>query len=176
MTAAAKEYGGALFDLAREEDLLDRVYDDMQTVAALFEQNPAYRHLLEDPALHKAERLDLLDQAFREGVHPYVLNFLKLLCEHGGLGEVPGCLTRYRELLYEVRGILPVTAVTAAPLTDAQKQALCGRLQAMTGKTVQLDCRIDTAVLGGVRLHYAGRELDGTVQGQLTRLRELLTT
>lgn len=175
MTAAEKEYGGALFALAKEENLLDEVADGLRIALTEIRENPGYLKLVENPAVKKDERLALLDRAFRGGVHPYVLNFLKILCERGILSSLPGCCDEYRDSLYEVRGILPVTAWTAAELDEEQKQALTKKLEQTTGKQVLLTCRTDASLLGGVRLTYAGRELDGTVKGRLDKLRELLT-
>ena len=104
-----------------------------------------------------------------------MLNFLKILCERGMLASLPGCCDEYRDSLYEARGILPVTAWTAAPLDEKQTKALTEKLEKTTGKQVLLTCRTDASLLGGVRLSYAGRELDGTVKGRLDKLREILT-
>ena len=174
MTAAEKEYGGALFSLASDEGLLDEVFEGLETVKKAFEQNPGYLRLVENPAVKKDERLRLLDEALRGGVHPYVLNFVKILCERRLLTSLNGCCEEYRNSLYEARGILPVTAWSAAPLSAAQQKALTDKLAKTTGKTSLLTCRVDAALLGGVRLTYAGRELDGTVQGRLAKLREAL--
>lgn len=175
MTAAEKEYGGALFALASEENLLDEVAQGLRAALAAIRGNPEYLKLVENPAMKKDERLALLDGAFRGNVHPYVLNFLKILCERGMLASLPGCCDEYRDSLYEARGILPVTAWTAAPLDEKQTKALTEKLEKTTGKQVLLTCRTDASLLGGVRLSYAGRELDGTVKGRLDKLREILT-
>ena len=174
MTAAEKEYGGALFSLAAEEGLLDEILEGLEAVQKAFDENPGYLRLVENPAVKKDERLGLLDEALRGGVHPYVLNFVKILCERGMLASLPGSCAEYRDSPYEARGIPPVPAWTAAPLSEAQRKALTDKLAKTTGKTILLTCSVDAALLGGVRLTYAGRELDGTVQGRLAKLREAL--
>ena len=59
-------------------------------------------------------------------------------------------------------------------MTDAQKQRLTDKLTDMTGKTVALVCREDPAVLGGIRLNFDGKQVDGTVQGRLETMSKLL--
>ena len=66
-------------------------------------------------------------------------------------------------------------AVSAVPLTEAQREALRDKLSAKLGKTILLENRIDPSVLGGVKLRYQGRELDGTAAGRLSSLRRALT-
>lgn len=174
MTAAEKEYGGALYSLAMDEHLEDEVLSGLGEVKQLLAENPAYTKLLANPAVKKEERLALLDEALRGAVHPYVLNFCKILCEKYALTSLSGCEAEFRTRLYETRGILPVTATTAVALTQAQADALKAKLESATGKQVLLENHVDARVLGGVKLAYAGKELDGTAAGRLAALRSQL--
>ncbi len=174
MTALEKEYGDAVYALADEENCVDQVMEGLTLAVEAFRAEPGYLTLVQNPALPKEERLGLLDQAF-EGVHPYVLHLLKLLCERSALGLSAGCLEQFRTLVYAQRGILPVEVISAVPLTDSQQDALRQKLAAKTGKTIELHSRLDPAVLGGVKLRCQGRELDGTAAGRLDALRRLLT-
>ena len=174
MTALEKEYGDAIYSLALEEDCLDEVLEGLELAVGVFRDNPGYLTLVQNPALSKEERLGLLDQAF-EGAHPYVLNLLKLLCERSALGLTAGCFEQLQALVYAQRGILPVEVISAVALTDAQQEALREKLTAKTGKTILLQSKLDPSVLGGVKLRYDGRELDGTAAGRLDALRHMLT-
>ena len=177
MTAAEKEYGGALYDLAVEEHCEDAVLEGFALAVDAFEQTPEYLKLVQNPAVPLAERLTLLDEAF-SGAHEYVRSLLKILCEKSALGIASGCLQEYRARFNAARGILPVEAITAVPLDEAQKKALCEKLLGQLGGTVrsiQLKNVVDPSVMGGVRLRYEGKELDGTAAGRLAALRRILT-
>ena len=65
-------------------------------------------------------------------------------------------------------------AVTAAKMTAQQKEKLQKKLEAVTGKTVQLCCRVEPACMGGVRLDYDGKRIDGTVKNRLDAMKEQL--
>ena len=174
MTALEKEYGDALYSLALEENCLDEALEGLTLAVSAFHENPGYLRLVQNPALPKEERLSLLAQAFT-GVHPYVLHLLKLLWERSALSLSFGALEQYKSLLYAQRGILPVEAISAVPLTEAQQQALQDKLAAKTGKTILLETKLDPSLLGGVKLRYEGKELDGTSAGRLAALRRTLT-
>lgn len=174
MTALEKEYGDALYSLTVEENCPDEVLEGLSLAVTAFRENPGYLTLVQNPALPKEERLGLLDKAF-EGAHPYVLHLLKLLCERSALSLAPGALEQFKSLLYQERGILPVEAVSAVPLTEAQRKALTDKLSAKTGKTILLETKLDPDLLGGVKLRYEGKELDGTAAGRLSALRRVLT-
>ena len=171
MTEIARMYGGSLYDLAAEEGLDGQILGELDQAAALLKSNPEYLHLLSIPSIPKKERCALLDEALRGQVHLYVLNFLKILCEHGTLRELPGCARAYRIRYNAAHGILEATATSAVPLTEEQKTALRQKLEATTGKTIHLAAKVDKAVLGGIRLDIEGTELDGTVRNRLASLR-----
>ena len=172
MTETAKMYGGSLYDLAAEEGLETRILGELDEAVDLLKANPDYLRLLSTPSIPKKERCGLLDEALRDQVHLYVLNFLKILCEKGTLRELSGCARAYRIRYNEAHGILEATATTAIAMTPAQEQSLHTRLEALTGKTIDLKTKVDPKVLGGIRLDIEGTELDGTVQNRLAALRK----
>ena len=95
MTQIARLYGGSMYDLAAEEQLTDTVLEQMQTIRQLFRENPDYVKLLSEPSIPKEERTKLLDTAFGTEAERYLVNFLKLLCERGILGEYSGCCEEF---------------------------------------------------------------------------------
>ena len=155
MTEIARMYGGSLYDLAAEEGLETRILGELEEVNALFKANPDYLHLLSIPSIPKKERCGLLDEALRGQVHLYVLNFLKILCEKGTLRELGGCTRAYRIRYNEAHGILEATATSAIALTKEQTAALHQKLEALTGKTIDLQTKVDPAVLGGIMTEIA---------------------
>lgn len=174
MTQTAQTYGESLYELARDEGLGAQVLEELQGVAALLRENPDYLALLSLPSLPKKERCAVLDESLRDRVHPYLLNFLKILVENGTIRQVFGCEEAFRRRYDEDNGILEATAVTAGPLDAALLEKLRARLEAKTGKTVRLETRVDPAVLGGVRLELEGERLDGTVRGRLREMQAIL--
>lgn len=174
MTKTAKTYGGALYDLAQEENLTGEILNDLSLVTQIFRDTPSYRKLLCEPSISKDERKSLLDEAWRGRVHPYTLNFLKLLCDNGTIGQITDCAGEYRLRYNEDNDILPVRAVSASALTDAQSARLCAILQKKTGKQIDLTVSVDETLLGGMRLSYAGNQYDGTVRHHLEEIGKLL--
>ena len=171
MTELAKRYGGSLYELAAEEKLADELLQQLQTAVDSIQAEPQYLRLLATPSVPKKERCALLAQAF-EGAHPYLVNFLRLLCEEDLIAELPGCLRAFRDRYNADHDILEVTAVSAVALTAPAREKLLAKLQTMTGKNIVLTETVDPSVIGGMRLDMGGTRLDGTVQRHLERLRE----
>lgn len=174
MTKIGKVYGGALYDLATEEQLEDVILQQLTQINDIMKQNPDYAKLLDLPSVPKAQRCALLDEALRGSIELYLLNFLKILAEKGAVHTLPACLKEYRNRYNTAHGILEATAITAVALSEAQCATLKAKLEAMTGKTIHLANKVESDCLGGIRLEMAGTELDGTVQARLERLRRAL--
>lgn len=174
MSRVADVYAQALYSLAKEEGLDKSILNQMDVLCRSFTEEPAFLRLLSAPNLSKTERCEILDNSFRDRVEPYLLNFMKLLTEKGYARHFPECCKAYRAQYNADHGILPVKAVTAVPLTQSQIKKLTDKLEQVTGKSVQIINRTDPAVLGGVRLDYDGKRVDGTVKNRLDSIRNLL--
>ena len=174
MTQAGSVYGEALYDLAKSEGLSHRILQELEVLAESFRREPEFLRLLSAPNVSKAERCAVLDASFEGKVHPYVLNFLKLLTEKSYARHFADCCAAYHTHYNLDNGILPVTAVTAVALTKEQADKLSAKLSALTGKKVDLMNRVDPGILGGVRLDYDGKRLDDTVSHRLVSVRNML--
>ena len=174
MTEVGSVYGESLYELAKEESLAQQIGEALAVLQASFRQEPDFIRLLSSPNLTKAERCQILDDSFRGKVHPYLLNFLKILTEKGYMRHFDHCCDAYTDRYNQDNGILIVTAVTAVALTEAQADRLNQKLSRITGKKIALRNRIDPKILGGMRLDYDGQRLDDTVSHRLDAIQELL--
>ena len=174
MSQAATTYAQALYDLAKEEGLADVIGSQLEVLRQSFEQEPDFLRLMTAANLSKQERCQILDDSFRGKTEPYVLNFMKILTEKGYMRHFGDCAKAYRQIYNADHGILPVRAVTAVPMTGEQVLRLTKKLEQLTGKTVDLSCRVDPEVMGGVRLDYDGKRVDGTVRSRLDAVDKML--
>ena len=167
-------YGEALYELAKDENLSADIGAQLKVLKASFQQEADFVKLLSTPSLTKAERCQILDNSFRSEVHPYLLNFMKILTEKGYMRYFSDCANAYMNRYNQDNGILPVTAVTAVALSAEQTEKLTAKLNKITGKHVELINRIDPSCLGGVRLDYDGQRLDDTISHRMATIRDML--
>lgn len=174
MTQTAKYYGGALYDLAKEDGLEAKILEELQVLDGCFGSESDYVKLLATASVPKQERREILERDFGGKLQPYVLNFLMLLTERGYIREFHGCAEVFRHRYNEDAGILEAVAVTAIPLPRELREKLLKKLADTTGKKIDLCERIDPSVLGGIRLEMDGQQLDGTVRHRLNDIRKIL--
>ena len=116
-----------------------------------------------------------MDEAFRDRVHPYVLNFLKVLTEKGYAREFNDCFISFEKQYHIDNDILPIKAVSAVPLSEEQTAKLIAKLSSITGKNIKLTKEVMPECKGGVRLDFEGKRLDDTILKRLTDINQMLT-
>ncbi|MCD7771944.1 MAG: ATP synthase F1 subunit delta [Oscillospiraceae bacterium] len=174
MSSLGGNYGSALYSAALSENLTDEVYNELTELEDVFAKEPQYLKLLSAANVAKEERLKLVDDCLSGKVHPYVINFIKILTEKSLATHYSDCVKAYRERYYFDNGIMPVTAVTAVPLSDSQSKRLTDKIASISGKKIILTNKVDPSCLGGVKLSYDSKQIDGTVSHRLKEVQELL--
>jgi F-type H+-transporting ATPase subunit delta len=169
----AGEYGKALFMLTEERETTDTALADVLAADAIFKENPDYVKLLDTPALGKAEKLALCEEAFHT-LDEDVKSLIKILCERHSVHSFSDVRRSFMALYNESRGIVNVEAVTAVAMTDAQIERLREKLALETGKTIIINNTVEPGILGGMKLRYLGRQLDGSVKTRLDQFEKSL--
>ena len=175
MTKTAELYGGSLYDLAVEENAAAAMMEELDGIRKIFRENPDYIRLLSEPSIPRAERISLIDQAFDGQVHPYVNNFMKVLCREGLIRELTGCIAQFRSRFYKDQNIAEAVVTSAVPLNEKQISALQAKLEKMSGKTILLQQKVDAKVIGGLKVEVDGMQLDGTLENRISTVRRKVT-
>lgn len=171
MTHFAREYGNALFELAMEEGIAAQIHEELGMLRDCFREQPEYIALLDARNLEIESRKALLEEAFSGRVHVYLLNFLKLLTERGGVRLFGECADFFRMRYNETHGIAEAQVTSAAELDAEQRLALKRKLEEISGKQVVLHLRVDADLIGGLRVDLEGRRYDNSIRTRLDRMR-----
>ncbi|ADI28259.1 MULTISPECIES: F0F1 ATP synthase subunit delta [Geobacillus] len=170
----AKRYASALFQIALEQGQLDRIEEDVRAVRQALAENGEFLSLLSYPKLSLDQKKALIREAFA-GVSTPVQNTLLLLLERHRFGLVPELAEQFLALVDDARGIAKAVAYSARPLTDEELRALSDVFAQKVGKqTLEIENIIDPELIGGVKLRIGNRIYDGSVSGQLERIRRQL--
>ena len=171
MTGLATEYGEGLYELARDEDLRPQLHEQLQQVSGLLKQQPEFVRLLCSRAIERAARLQVLQDTFGGQVHPYVLNFMKLLVEKEHFDAFLTCCQWFHERYNQDYRIVEADVCSAVELSDADRAALTEKLEKISGRKVLLNATVDPSVIGGIRVEMDGKRYDNTIQNKLSRLK-----
>lgn len=171
-STASNRYADAVFDVAAEDGSFDLWLRELSEVEALL-ADPMATQVLYNPVI-PADRKQAIVDAARPGLSPQVGRFIGLLIIRGRLDSLAQIIERLRDRIDEQRGVEVATVTTAVPIGSGERELLSARLSQRFGKRIQLQERVDPAVLGGVVAQVGDQILDGSVRGRLERLRRAL--
>src|SRR5919106_5371347 len=174
MEHIAEVYARALFEAAKEHDVLDRVHEELGEFAEALENDRNLQVFLFSPYFSSDEK--------REGVRKIVsdadertVNFLELLAERHRMPAIFRIKREFDALWAEENQLLPVTVTSAVELDEGLVEDIGKRIQDQTGRKVELSSNVDPEVLGGLMVQVGNMVLDGTVRNRLERLRKQVT-
>ena len=169
----AKSYGDALFMLAEELSQTEQIKEELNLVCKTLEENPDYLKLLDTPALSPDERLDLVEKVFGN-FNRNLVSLIKILTEKRLAYLIHKIQNSYL-IAYDIsRNIERVEAVSAVSLTQDQKDKLVSKLEKITGKQIIVNNTIDPSILGGMKLRYMGKQIDGSIKTRLDHFEKSL--
>jgi F-type H+-transporting ATPase subunit delta len=167
----ARRYGLALFELANERNVLERIAADIRTIDTVLSKIPEFVNLFSSPVT-KAEKLQkILEKAFKPIVHELTWEFLKILVQKKRVSVLKGIPLVFNKLYNDCYGIVDVTVESVYPLSDNEKTAIILKLEEKTGKKVHLDFKLNKRLLAGFKLYMGEKLKDCSIAGKLQRLR-----
>jgi F-type H+-transporting ATPase subunit delta len=172
--SVARRYAAALLDVSRKQNTLDAAQTEIKQVAAKVAETGALRALLAQPLVTQERKKQVIQNEFGAIVAPQTLAFLNLLVDKRRITLLPEVAAEFERMVRDVKNIAFATATTAVPLSSEQLAALERSLEARTGKDIELKADVDPSLMGGVLVRIGDTVLDGTVKGNLERLREQL--
>lgn len=170
----ARRYANAVFSVAQERSKVERVGDDLQTLAEAIGSNEETSRFFTAPIVDRYQKEAAIAKAFDGKVDEVALHALLLLVRKHRetlLGEL---LAQYRALQMQARGAEALTVTSARPLADGELRALVERLEKIYGKKFDATATVDPSAIGGVRITMGDRRVDGTVAGRLEELTRAL--
>ena len=176
--AIAKRYAKALFSLAKEQGRTEPIGRELASVIEVFETNHELGEVLSRPWSAAAARRQLAAAVVAPlEVSKLMADFVALLATRGRTDHLREIAAAYAELVDAALGRARARVRTAVPLTAADRNELAARLaHALGGGRVVLDEIVDTSMLGGFIAEVGSLVVDGSLDGQLARIRERLAT
>lgn len=169
----ARRYAEALYQLASEEDCVDRIVEDYRRAISEVAGVPEFGRFLAHPLVPRDKKNALIEKAFPD-ISEYLRNLFYLLIRNGREGYLGLIYEEFLSLRAEKEGVIRVGVTAAHELPQEDRDRLAARLSAVLGGRVELEERVDPGLLGGVRIEVAGKVLDGTLKAKLKGLRALL--
>jgi len=178
MAAVASRYARALADVVFERKVdAQKAAAQLRSMIELVESSRPLREVWDNPAVETVQKIAVLDAiASRLGLEHVVRNFMAVIIQHRRILQLEEIAQQFEAELNERLGIANAQVTSARDLEPAERSQVERQIAAVTGKTVNASYNTDAAVLGGAVIRVGSTIYDGTVRGQLERLRQQLVS
>jgi F-type H+-transporting ATPase subunit delta len=173
----AEPYAQALLSLARDNELLDRISEDVNALLNLAAESEDLRTCLTNPIFKPEDKKAILKQVVGDQLHPYTQNFLMILIDRGRIPFYEAIFKQFQALVRQLNQTVLAEVTSAVPLSEEQQESIRQRVVGMTqARQVELDIKIDPNLLGGVIIKVGSQIIDASLRGQLRRIGTRLTS
>ena len=171
----AGRYATALFELALEANAIEAVKDELDRFDALIAESADLTRLVRSPVFSADEQLQALSAVLeRAGIGGLAANFLKLVVSNRRLFAVRDMIKAFRNLVAKHKGEATAEITVAETLKDQHVDALRAALKSVTGKDVDLDVKVDPAILGGLVVKLGSRMVDNSLRTKLNAMKHAM--
>jgi F-type H+-transporting ATPase subunit delta len=175
VSGMAGRYATALFDLAREERLLDSVNADLDRFAGLLEESPDLARLVRSPVFAADQQAKALAAVFaRAGIEGLAAKFLAVVATNRRLFAIKAIIRDFRLLLARHKGEVTAEVTLAEPPDERRLATIKDALHEVTGKDVQVDVKIDPAIIGGLIVKVGSRMVDSSLRTKLKSIKHAM--
>ena len=171
MEELATVYSRALFEVAEEHDVLDRIHKELGQFADAVDENRSLQVFFFSPYFSSQEKKDGIRKLIK-GADKRFVQFLELLAERHRMPAIFRIRRAFDELWREERKLLSVRVTSAVDLDKKTVRDIGKRIEEQTGKKIELTADVDPDVLGGIVLQVGNMVLDASVRNKLERLRK----
>ncbi|MEM8772154.1 MAG: F0F1 ATP synthase subunit delta [Pseudomonadota bacterium] len=168
----AGRYAAALFDLAKDEGVADKVEAELKDLRAATDASDDLKNFVKSPVYDRDDQMAAISAlAEKAGYSELTSNFLKLAASNRRLFVIGDMVSAFVALAAEDRGEVTASATSAAPMNDEQLKSLRMEIESMVGKAVNLQTRVDPDLLGGLIVKVGSKMIDSSLRTKLNKLK-----
>lgn len=175
VSGMAGRYATALFELALENNAIDSVRADLEKFDKLVEDVADLDRLVRSPVFTAEEQTravgSVLDQA---GIGGLAGKFIRLVASNRRLFASREMIRAYKAIVATHKGEVAAQVTVAEPLSDIRLNEIKSALNAVTGKDVVVDVKVDPAIIGGLIVKVGSRMIDSSLRTKLNAIKHAM--
>ena len=167
----SKVYGEALFELARENDSIREVWDEIKALSEILKSNEEFGAVMEHPSMTGDEKRNMIAGIFKGKLSDTVMGFLDVLTKKGRFSDLFDVIDYYDEQAKEFYNIGVAYISTAVQIDDSMKQKVDKRLLETTKyQSFEMNFDVDESLIGGMVIRIGDRVVDNSIRHKLDKM------
>ena len=164
-------YALSLFDLAIEQKSLEQVQANMKLFIEVCHENHSLIAILKSPIIDGDKKISVLEGIFSKHFNALSLVFIRTIIKKRREKYLHAIAMEFLELFKTHNNIVSASVTTASAISEEMKQQLKLNLQNQTGKTIELECKVDPKLIGGIKIQLGDKLYDDSIAKQLNNLK-----
>jgi len=171
----AEPYAEALLDLAKSNNSLQDMTNDMNIVSQFLANSSDLKKFLGNPLITKDAKKNVVKDVLGEQIDGRTLKFLLLLVDRGRIELLESVAEKFLELSYKQQSIEIAKITSSIKLSADQQKEIAEKLKIITGaKQIKLALKVDPQLIGGFTIEIGSKMIDTSIRGQLRQISTLL--
>ncbi len=170
-SAIAKRYAKALFDLALEANVVEKIEKDLVQLRAVLAESAPLRAALDNPLIDRNEKTTVLQKLLEKSSHELTQKLIALLGRNNRFSVLTAIIDAFVTLFAEHRGEVLAEVTSAVALSEQQLSSLRSSLKKVLGREVKIKTSVDASILGGLKVRIGSKLFDASLLSKLERLR-----
>lgn len=176
VSKAARRYANALLTTAIEQNILEKIKDDMQLIHQAISDSSELKLFLKSPIIKNDVKKSAMDAIFKGKIEELTFGLISIVSQKRREDLLYGISEGFMDLYNLHHGILEVDVTTAFELDKNQQASLVKELESLTGKTIQMSIIKNEDLIGGLSVRIEDTVYDGSVKYKLNQLKRKFTT
>jgi len=173
--AVGRVYAQVLLNLAAQRNISAEITADVRALGEVLTKNPALVAFVGAATISEEDKAKAIEKIFTGRFNSLLVDVLKSMAAHNRLMFMSGLVKGYEELLAVREGRVEVEITSAAPLDNAVFERVRTAVgNSLGGKTIQLDAKVNPALVGGMIVRIEDTQIDGSVETQLQKVKARL--
>ncbi|WKK76380.2 ATP synthase F1 subunit delta [Marivirga salinae] len=171
----ASRYSKSLIDLAVEKNQLEDIKADMELFSKVCNENRDFVLMLNNPILESLRKAAIIKKVFKGKVQEMTSLFFDIVSRKHRESVLPEMAKVFKQLYNEHKGIIAAEVTTTFKLDDSLRSEVIKIVKEISNKEVELNEKVDEALIGGFLIRVGDKQIDETIQSKLNDLRRELT-
>ena len=173
----SKVIATGLFNVADQNDDLDKVRDGLRTLNHIVLDSGQFRALVQSKKIKGKSKVEILNSVLGKLSHPLVSEVVSYLKGSSAANELKEISTFFESMYGKKSNTVKVKGTVARKMSNQQIESFKASLDETLGKNTKLSIEVDPSLIGGIKLRVDNTFLDASIHNQLQILRtELLQT
>jgi len=168
----ADRYARALFDLALEKDMLEKIRTDIALVRKVCQENRDFINFLHSPVIKESKKIAVIRELFGKKVQEIMLGFMIIITRNRRESLLPVIARRFVEIYKTNKNIITVDLTTAVGISDEFRKRIVRLIEKATQSEVDLQYKIDESIIGGFVVTFMDKQYDASILRQIQNLRQ----